>query len=88
MNEKKDERIDSRMKYIRQKIMFMLRTGPSHEYQTSIGMELDKLNNNLESKLNDTKDKMMFELEKNSDRQSVTSMKTSYDLQIMNSSDF
>ena len=51
-------------------------------------MELDRLNNNLENKLRDTKNKLMFELDKYDDRQSVTSMKSTVEMQIMNSSNY
>ena len=86
LNQKKDANIDSRLKYLRQKIMTYMQSGAPYVYQTGIGIEIDKLNNALEQKLNDTKEKLRFEIEKNNDSQSVTSVKTTIDLQIVNGS--
>ena len=63
-----------------------MQSSEPYVYQTGIGIEIDKLNNAMEKKLSDTKEKLKFEIEKNYDCQSVTSVKTTIDLQIVNGS--
>ena len=58
----KDDNIDGRLKYLRQKIMFLMGAGPVHTYETAMGKELDKLNEALNKAMNDTKDRLKQEL--------------------------
>ena len=80
LNQKKEANIDSRLKYLRQKIMTYMQSGEPYSYQTGIGIEIDKLNNALENKLNEKTENLRFEIERNLDTQSVTSVKTTIDL--------
>ena len=86
LNKEKDARIDTRLKYLRQKIMIYMKCDFKYEYHTALGLELELLNNDLEKNLNDTKEGLKLDLEKNIDSLSMTSAKTAIDLQVINSS--
>ena len=86
LNKEKDARIDTRLKYLRQKIMIYMKCDIKYEYHTALGVELELLNDDLEKKLIDTKEGLKLDLEKNIDSLSMTSAKTAIDLQVINSS--